>query len=158
MLEQIGTQLLCNLLNSVKQDTQHTHGKTLRPLCAYRHSDMDTHAYSQTHIERHKHILSSIDTKIHTTDERTQYVLNTILLRSIKSRQWDPGGEQRDNVVEGTKEFELCSTQDLAAKCNSYRVQCTSHKCGMHRLCTAPSCAYLSVFSHCAHFKPTISI
>ena len=77
---------------------------------------MDTHEYSQTHIERHKHILSSIDTKIHTTDEKTQYVLNTILLRSIKSRQWDPGGEQRDNVVEGTKEFELCSTQDLATK------------------------------------------
>ena len=77
---------------------------------------MDTHEYSQTHIERHKHILSSIDTKIHTTDERIQYVLNTILLRSIKSRQWDPGGEQQDNVVEGTKEFELCSTQDLAAK------------------------------------------
>ena len=33
-------------------------------------------------------------------------------------------GEQQANNVEGTKEFELCSTQDLALKCTSYTSLC----------------------------------
>ena len=77
---------------------------------------------------------------MHTANERTQYALNTILLRGIKSRQWDPGEQQQDNVVEGTKEFKLCSTQYLGLNCNSYTVQCILH-CAVHNVCCKVSSA-----------------
>ena len=62
-------------------------------------------------------------------------------------------GEEQYNVVEGTKEFELCSTQ-----CTSYTVYTKVAEKGLLCVHSSLLSSHLSLLFHCAHFQTYISI